>query len=97
MLEAIFEHLPGQVQVHPPAGGLFIWMRLPEGISAQSLLPFASQAGVTYAPGGWFSAVPGEGDDHLRLNFAVQPPENINEGIRRLGAAIRQLQKRSGA
>ena len=88
MLGAIERHLPAEVHVVPPQGGLFVWLRLPGGASATRLLPMAARAGVTFASGPAFFPE-AAGDDYLRLNFAVQPPEAIQEGLRRLGKALR--------
>lgn len=91
MLEAIQKYLPGDVHFHPPDGGLFVWVQLPDKISALELLPFATHQGVSYAPGSWFTVNPKEGEDYLRLNFAVQSPENIDRGIQRLGNAMERF------
>jgi GntR family transcriptional regulator/MocR family aminotransferase len=88
MLHAIERYLPAEVQVVPPQGGLFIWLRLPKGVSATRLLPLAAHAGVTFAPGPAFFSEK-TGDNYLRLNFAVQPPDAIEEGLRRLGKVLR--------
>ena len=89
MLLAIKRYLPAGVKVDPPQGGLYAWLRLPVPLSAQELLPLACQAGVAFVPGSNFFANPDDGADCLRLNFATQPPEKIEEGIRRLGQAMR--------
>ena len=88
ILAAIKQHLPPDVQVMTPQGGLFVWLCLPDSLSALALLPLAAQAGVMYAPGNWFFPNQEEGRSYLRLNFAVQPPERIDEGIRRLGKVV---------
>lgn len=88
---AIGRHLPPGVEAAPPQGGLFIWLRLPEGRSATRLLPLALEEGVEFAPGPRFFPRPGDGERFLRLNFAAQPPEAIEEGVRRLGRALRRL------
>jgi GntR family transcriptional regulator/MocR family aminotransferase len=95
MLAAIQRHLPADVQVSPPQGGLFIWLCLPAGVSSQRLLPLALEAGVEFAPGGRFYPNPADGARYLRLNFATQPPEAIEQGIQRLGQAIQRLMKRN--
>jgi GntR family transcriptional regulator/MocR family aminotransferase len=87
MLNALDRSLPG-ARVIPPHGGLFMWVTLPEAISSRALLPFAIAEGVDYAPGGRFFTDRAEGEGYLRLNFATQTPENIEEGVRRLGTAI---------
>ncbi len=88
MLAAIRQHLPTDVELVPPQGGLFVWLRLPENLSAMDLLPLAMEAGVEFAPGSRFFPEPAEGERFLRLNFATQTPEDIDEGVRRLGMAM---------
>ncbi len=96
MLSAIEKYLPAEVQVTPPQGGLFMWLRLPEGVSATALQPVAAQAGVTFAAGPAFYPEAG-GDDYVRLNFAAQPPEAIEAGVRRLGNALDQARALAGS
>lgn len=90
MLDAIRRCLPEGVQANIPQGGLFIWLRLPEGMSSQDLYPLAIAEGVEYTPGSWFFPDPRDGEGYLRLNFATCTPEEIEVGIRRLGAAMRK-------
>jgi GntR family transcriptional regulator/MocR family aminotransferase len=92
MLLAINRHLPAAVDIHPPQGGLFAWLRLPGDLSADKLLPLACKEGVSFAPGGKFFPHHADGDHFLRLNFVSQPPDETEEGIRRLGRAIRRLE-----
>ena len=90
MLVALERHLPPGARWTIPDGGLYLWVRLPEGVSALALYRAALAHDVVVAPGGaYFPA----GDDHpfIALNFAAQPPERIDEGIRRLGAAMRMV------
>jgi GntR family transcriptional regulator/MocR family aminotransferase len=91
MLAAIGHHLPAEAHVNPPQGGLFIWLRLPDGLSSTELLPLACEEGVAFAPGSRFFPDGSRGERALRLNFAAQPPEEIEEGIKRLGKAIERL------
>jgi GntR family transcriptional regulator/MocR family aminotransferase len=88
MQAAIKQYLPKEVQFYPPKGGLFIWLRLPEGVSSLDLLPLALEQGVEFTPGNWFFSDSVEGEAYLRLNFSVQTPEDIRIGIRRLGIAL---------
>ena len=91
MLAAIQRHLPPGVCVDPPQGGLFLWLQLPDSLSADDLLPLACAAGVDFVPGSSFYPNADDGRDRLRLNFVVQPPEEIEEGVRRLGLAVKKL------
>lgn len=93
ILAAIRRDLPATVQVDPPQGGLFVWLRLPEGMSSLDLLPFAAEAGVEFAPGTRFFSDSAEGEGYLRLNFARRTPDEIEEGIKRLGRAMKQYKE----
>ena len=92
MLAAIGRHLPG-ASLEVPLGGLFVWLRLPEGVSAETLLPLARSRGVTFAPGGGFFPERADGDGFARLNFAARTVEEITEGVRRLGEAARRARR----
>ncbi|MBN1207336.1 MAG: PLP-dependent aminotransferase family protein [Myxococcaceae bacterium] len=92
MLRAVERSLPSQVQVEAPAGGLFLWLRLPEGYSSAELLPVAEAAGVRIAPGGDFFPDAGDGARFLRLCFAAHEPEELLEGVRRLATALRSAE-----
>jgi 2-aminoadipate transaminase len=71
-----------------PAGGMFLWARLPKGMSAVDLLPFAVEQGVAFVPGAPFYA------DHedprtLRLSFVTPSVEEIHRGVAALAAAFK--------
>jgi GntR family transcriptional regulator / MocR family aminotransferase len=91
MLQAINRYLPAGVQMNVPQGGLFIWLCLPDGLSAEKLLPLACEQGVNFVPGNLFFPDGADGEHCLRLNFVIQPPDEIDEGIKRLGQAIKRL------
>ena len=93
MLEAINRYLPAAVTVTAPQGGLFLWLQLPQTVSAEKLLPIACEEGVAFAPGYRFYEDRLAGNRFIRLNFAGQPEEAIREGIRRLGKAMRRLER----
>jgi DNA-binding transcriptional MocR family regulator len=83
------------VEVIPPYGGLFVWLRLPEDIPSGDLLPLVLEEGVEFAPGSCFFPDPAEGERYIRLNFATQSPEEIDIGIKRLKVALEQLEGKS--
>ena len=91
MLSAIERHLPASITFDPPQGGLFLWLQLPEGLSSEPLLPLAWQEGVDFSPGGGFFADGTEGLNWLRLNFVAQAPDQIEEGMKRLGKSLKRL------
>ena len=84
MLEAMKEHFPPGVTWTKPEGGLFLWVTLPERLSAVELFEEAIKIKVAYVYGQPFFPDRG-GKNTLRLNFATAPPDQIIEGIKRLG------------
>jgi GntR family transcriptional regulator/MocR family aminotransferase len=91
MLAAIDRHLPAGVCFDPPQGGLFVWLQLPDHLSSDELLPLACEEGVDFAPGSSFYVDGADSGERMRLNFVAQPPERIEEGIKRLGKALARL------
>ncbi len=90
MMDAIAEHFPQEVTFTKPLGGLFLWARAPEAINTRDFLLKAVEAKVAYVPG--FAFYPGEqgGEHSMRLNFSNASIEMINEGIYRLGRAMKE-------
>lgn len=89
LMAAIRESFPPGTWFSDPAGGLFAWGRLPEGLDSRVLLSKAvAEARVAYVPGEPF-IVEGEGRPFLRLTFAKEPPGKLVEGARRLGEFFR--------
>ncbi|HJZ48950.1 MAG TPA: aminotransferase class I/II-fold pyridoxal phosphate-dependent enzyme, partial [Roseiflexaceae bacterium] len=89
LLAGLSAHLPAGCEWTTPAGGFFVWLRLPKGMDADALLPRAEAAGVSYIPGARFHSGTG-GEDALRLAFSLYEPDELVEAARRLGAIIRE-------
>jgi len=87
LVAAVRRRLP-QAEFTVPAGGWFLWLRLPEEAAGTRLLPYAERAGVSYLPGNQFH-VADTGHRYLRLSFSLFDPETLAEAARRLGAAYR--------
>ena len=89
MLAALAREMAGlDVTWTRPAGGMFLWLRLPEGMDAQSLLPAAVARNVAFVPGAPFYA--GDADPRtLRLSYVTASSEQIDTAIAALAEAIR--------
>jgi 2-aminoadipate transaminase len=83
---ALTEHLPPGSSFVVPGGGFFIWVTLPEGLTASALLPVAERHGVSFVPAA--QAMLNGDDGALRLAFSMYPPAQLAEGAKRLGAAL---------
>jgi 2-aminoadipate transaminase len=88
LLDGLENHLPEGCDWERPGGGFFVWLRLPPGMDSDAFLPVAELAGVSYVPGVRFCAG-GGGQRYCRLSFTLLPPEELGEGTRRLGVALR--------
>jgi 2-aminoadipate transaminase len=90
MLTALEREMKGLgVSFNKPAGGMFLWLRLPEGLDAVALLPQAVERGVAFVPGTPFYA--GAGDPRtLRLSFVTASAEEIDTAIAALADAVRE-------
>jgi 2-aminoadipate transaminase len=87
MCAALRRRLPGSVQFADPAGGFFIWLALPEGMDAASLLAKAIERNVEFMPGFKFSSRQGL-MNFFRLSFAYYDTPDLLEGVERLAGVI---------
>jgi len=87
MQAAIAKHFPKNVQVTEPEGGMFLWVTLPENLSATELLKRSVESKVAFVPGAAFF-VDGTGENTLRLNYSNADAATIDEGIKRLAACM---------
>lgn len=92
MVEMIGKYFPEGVTITEPEGGMFLWATLPESISSMDLFDIAIKEKVAFVPGRPFY-VDGSGENTLRLNFSNSDEARIEEGIARLGKAIKTMLK----
>jgi 2-aminoadipate transaminase len=91
MEAAITKHFPSDVHIAHSDGGMFLWATLPNGLSAMKLFNLAIKKKVAFVPGDPFYI--GKTDvPTLRLNFSNTDESMIDEGIRRLGEAMEELE-----
>jgi DNA-binding transcriptional MocR family regulator len=89
-LSALRRYMPPNVGWTRPAGGFFIWLDLPQHVSAQDIKRRALQAGVLLSAGEGFFVNPADGSHHLRLTYSFAAPSDIDAGIRILARVIEQ-------
>ena len=91
MLAALEREMPKDVHWNAPAGGMFVWLTLPEHIDATPLLQAAIAERVAFVPGEPFFAdgrAAPLASRSLRLCFSTVSPARIDEGIAILGRLI---------
>ncbi|HEV8484781.1 MAG TPA: PLP-dependent aminotransferase family protein [Blastocatellia bacterium] len=89
MLEALERYFPAETSWTHPEGGLFLWIELPKGTRGEDLLEDSLREHVAFVPGGPFFVDEGH-DNFIRLNFSNRPPEIIDEGVKRIGKALKR-------
>ena len=87
LLGGLEQALPAGSAFNRPAGGMFVWARLPEGWDATELLSSALRHDVAFVPGAPFYAKDPDLAT-LRLSFATADVGKIEEGIARLRKAL---------
>jgi 2-aminoadipate transaminase len=87
MLAALERHMPEGVRWNRPAGGMFLWLALPEGIDAAELLPAAVARGVAFVPGQPFFAGAARANT-MRLSFVTASAAQIESGIAALAEVV---------
>ncbi|MFI4992610.1 MAG: PLP-dependent aminotransferase family protein [Solirubrobacterales bacterium] len=87
---ALRRELP-EAEFVTPEGGYFMWVTLPAGTDVRVLHKAAAERGVSFVKGTDFLLEGGE--NTLRLAYSGVTPEQIDEGVTRLAAAYRSLQR----
>ena len=77
-----------------PAGGMFLWTRLPAGLNAIDLLPLAVEHNVAFVPGSAFYAAQPD-PRSMRLSFVTPSVAEIERGVVALAQAIALAQERN--
>jgi 2-aminoadipate transaminase len=96
LLASLERHLAGECHVDPPAGGHHLWVTLARPLDERALYAEAARHGVTFTPGGAVTAER-RSQTSFRLSFSLLEPEQLDEGVRRLARAIREVRRRSRA
>jgi len=90
---AMSEYLSEWFEWEVPVGGMFVWAVAKEpAFDTTKLLPYAMAAGVCFGPGVVFDALGAE-RRAMRINFTLNEPERLAEGVRRLAAAVTNATK----
>jgi DNA-binding transcriptional MocR family regulator len=94
LMAALERHLAGEYRAQLPRGGHHVWVTLLRPLDERSLYSEAVRHGVAFTPGGALT-VERRSQTSLRLSFSLLDPEDLDEGVRRLARAIRELRRRT--
>jgi 2-aminoadipate transaminase len=87
MAAALSAHMPPGSTWQVPKGGMFFWVRLPEGYDTMPLLDKAVEAGVAFVPGApFYTDTPDPRT--MRLSFVTLTTSEIDEAVAALGRVV---------
>ncbi len=88
MIRALEQTIPkGILEFNAPSGGMFLWVKMAEGVDTMQLSSKAIEQNVIFVPGvGFFPDT--KRTNYLRLSFATPSIEQIEEGVKRFARAV---------
>lgn len=93
LMDALERHMAGEFRAILPTGGHHVWVTLDRPLNERELYTEALRHGVSFTPGSVLT-VERPGASCFRLSFSLLSPEELDEGVKRLARAIRELRRR---
>jgi 2-aminoadipate transaminase len=90
LMEALNAQFGTSAEFEAPAGGIYLWVKLPDNVDTLKLYQAALAAGVAINPGPEWSTDKARAGCRLRLCFASPSHEQIREGIAVLAEICRR-------
>jgi 2-aminoadipate transaminase len=90
LMEALNEQFGTSAEFEAPAGGIFLWVKLPDNVDTLKLYQAALKAGVAINPGPEWSTDKAYAGSRLRLCFASPSHQQIREGVALLAEVCRR-------
>lgn len=91
-LFSIFNHFPDGTAVSNPEGGLALWIKLSENISAAEFCERALHHQIGVVPGNFFSSS-SSFDNYIRISYGIKWSEKVNASLKQLGKLATEMQK----
>lgn len=99
LMDALNEQFGTAAEFDDPKGGIFLWVKLPDTVDAQTLYQAALKHGVAINPGPDWSTDKAHSKSRMRLCFASPSHQEIRDGVAILAQVCRDefgLPARSG-
>ena len=90
LMESLKQHFGAAAEFDDPEGGIFLWVKLPDGVDTMKLYQPALEAGVAINPGPEWSVNKGHSRSRMRLCFASPSHEEISQGVATLAEVCRR-------
>ncbi len=89
LMESLNEQFGTAAEFEDPAGGIFLWVKLPGQVDGMKLYQKALAAGVAINPGPEWSVNAAHSRSHIRMCFASLSQEDIRAGVAVLAEVCR--------
>jgi 2-aminoadipate transaminase len=96
LLESVNRRLGDEVSVREPNGGHNLWLTFRQPIDERMLFAEALRNRVGFTPGRALRPEQSS-QSSLRLSFPMLDEERLDEGVRRLAVAIREVRRQSSS
>src|SRR5918997_5877556 len=93
LMAALERHLAGEYRAETPNGGHHVWLQLTRAVDERALYREAVRHRVTFTPGSTVTPERTAGTT-LRLSFSLLDPDELDDGVRRLARALREVRRR---
>jgi 2-aminoadipate transaminase len=90
LASALRESFGPNVEFEAPRGGMYLWVKLPDGVDSRALNIPALREGVAFNPGPDWSADPDAAASYIRLCFALPSETEIWEGVEKMAEVFRR-------
>ncbi len=90
LASALRESFGPSVDFYMPRGGMYLWVKLPDGVDSRALNALALRESVAFNPGPDWSADPDAAASYIRLCFALPSEAEIWEGVEKLAEVFRR-------
>ena len=87
---ALRESFGPSVEFEVPRGGMYLWVKLPDGVDSRDLEGAALREGIAFNPGPDWSADPDAAAGYIRLCFALPSEGEIREGVEKMADVFRR-------
>lgn len=87
--QALAKHGSDVITWKSPAGGFYLWCKIPPEVERARLVASAAEAGVSFLPG-WTSFADHNDENFVRLSFSFVEEAKLEEGASRFASAVRQ-------
>jgi DNA-binding transcriptional MocR family regulator len=88
--ESVAAYFPTGTRLAVPAGGVSLWVEMPQRLSSQAVFDAALQQDILVSPGLMFSNS-NRFDHYLRLNCGLPASPELEQGLRKLGQITHRL------